>query len=170
MHKIVTQIGAAMAATTVFLKDYTPPAFRVEQIHLTIDLYEEYALVKNNMELTRLQSGPLCLNGDEVELVSIALEGIPLHPEEYRIHENNLLIDNDFTKFNLSIITRIYPQKNTALSGLFRSNGFFCTQCEAEGFRRITYFLDRPDVLTIYTTRISADKQKYPNHYMSYHY
>lgn len=149
-------------SNTVYLKNYQPPHFTVESIFLDIDLHEESVLVTNHMCLQRLQDGPLFLYGEVLELVSIALEGVLLQPDEYVLAKEGLFLHQDSSRFNLTIVTRIYPQKNTKLSGLFRSHALFCTQCEAEGFRRITYFLDRPDVLTTYTTKITADKAKYP--------
>lgn len=86
------------------------------------------------------------------------MNGQKLDQSEYILQPDALIIENCPDELTLNIVTRIYPQKNTQLSGLYRSNHLFCTQCEAEGFRRITYFLDRPDVLTTYTTRISAEK------------
>ncbi|WP_419419618.1 aminopeptidase N [Legionella sp. D16C41] len=151
-----------MPDTTIFLKDYMPPNFAVENIYLDFDLHDDYVLVENNMTLKRLHPGPLHLYGDELELISIALNNELLAKNQYRLKNDDLLLDNCPEQFTLTIVTRIYPQNNSALSGLYRSNQLFCTQCEAEGFRRITYYLDRPDVLSIFTTRITADKEKYP--------
>lgn len=114
------------------------------------------------MKLRRQHTGALYLNGDELELVSLYLNGQTLDPTAYQLLPNALVIENCPDEFTLTVVTRIYPQNNTKLSGLYRSNDLFCTQCEAEGFRRITYFLDRPDVLATYTTRITADKKQYP--------
>lgn len=147
---------------TIYRKDYQPYPFTISSIHLSVDLYEEYTLVTNRMTLYRQHPGSLILNGDELELESIHLNDIALSQNHYRLEQGNLMIESCPDEFSLSIITRIYPQKNTALSGLYRSHQMFCTQCEAEGFRRITFFPDRPDVLTIYTTRISAVKADYP--------
>ncbi len=147
---------------TIYLSDYVAPIFNITTVDLEIDLFETHALIKNTMQLKRIQSGALCLDGDELTLESIALDGKKLSEAEYTLQSKQLILNHTPDQFQLEIITRVFPQNNTALSGLYRSNGFFCTQCEAEGFRRITYFLDRPDVLAVYTTRVSADKAKYP--------
>lgn len=151
-----------MPDTTVYLKNYQPPFFAIETLNLNFDLYDDHALVSNELKLIRQHEGPLHLYGDELELVSVHMNGQKLEPSAYVLQPDALIIENCPDEFALKIVTRIYPQNNTQLSGLYRSNHLFCTQCEAEGFRRITYFLDRPDVLTTYTTRISADKKQYP--------
>ncbi|WP_392538681.1 aminopeptidase N [Legionella sp. 227] len=151
-----------MPDTTVYLKNYQPPFFAIETVNLNFDLYDDHALVSNELKLIRQHEGSLHLYGDELELVSVHMNGQKLEPSNYVLQPDALIIENCPDEFTLKIVTRIYPQNNTQLSGLYRSNHLFCTQCEAEGFRRITYFLDRPDVLTTYTTRISADKKQYP--------
>lgn len=151
-----------MPDNTIYLKDYQPPVFSVETVRLNFDLYDDHALVENHMTLKRCHLGALHLHGDELELVDIKMNNIPLPEGAYFRQGDDLIIPDCPDAFSLTIITRIRPQENTRLSGLYRSNHLFCTQCEAEGFRRITYFPDRPDVLSIYTTRISADKDKYP--------
>ncbi|MFC3909741.1 aminopeptidase N [Legionella dresdenensis] len=151
-----------MTDKTIYLKDYQPLAFEIAQVELDFELYDDHALVKNRMKINRIRPGALQLNGDELELVSIELDDTPLSASEYRLVDADLWLDNCPEHFTLTITTRIKPQDNTKLSGLYRSNQLFCTQCEAEGFRRITFYPDRPDVLSIFTTRISADKAKYP--------
>ncbi|MDF1645681.1 MAG: aminopeptidase N [Legionellaceae bacterium] len=151
-----------MSNETIYLSDYQPPVFGINTVDLEVDLFETHALVKNTMQMARLHPGPLCLEGDELVLERIVLADKVLSTDDYVLENNKLTLNACPDHFKLEITTRIFPQENTALSGLYRSSGFFCTQCEAEGFRRITYFLDRPDVLAIYTTRISADKTKYP--------
>lgn len=151
-----------MQNNTIYRKDYQPYPFAVSFIHLSFDLYEENAIVTNEMHLTRVHPGELFLYGDGLELVSIHLNQQKLLANDYRIQDGHLVMASCPDEFTLSIVTRIRPQDNTALSGLYRSNQLFCTQCEAEGFRRITFFPDRPDVLTIYTTRITAAKTNYP--------
>ncbi len=151
-----------MSNETIYLSDYQPPVFNINTVYLEVDLFETHALVKNSMQLTRLNPGLLSLDGDELTLESIVLDGHTLESTDYVLENNKLTLNTCPDDFVLVITTRIFPQSNTALSGLYRSNGFFCTQCEAEGFRRITYFLDRPDVLAVYSTRISAEKAKYP--------
>jgi aminopeptidase N len=151
-----------MSNITIFRKDYQPPAFEIENVFLSIDLFDDYVFVKNTMQVKRQGDGPLCLFGDELELHSVSLDCKVLDETTYRITNGNIYIDNCPEQFQLEIQNKIRPQENTKLSGLYWANNLFCTQCEAEGFRRITYFPDRPDVLTLFTTRISADKHKYP--------
>ena len=151
-----------MKNKTVYLKDYQKPNFAVASIALQFDLFDTHALVTNDMVLQREHAGALILNGDGLELVSIALNAEPLDAGAYRLLDGDLIVDECPEEFSLQIVTRIRPQENTQLSGLYRSRALFCTQCESEGFRRITFFPDRPDVLSLYTTRISADKAKYP--------
>lgn len=147
---------------TIYLKDYQPPAFSVLKVALAFDLYEDHALVSNQMVLKRLSPGPLLLFGDELELLALTLDENLLDQSAYTLENGNLILNNCPDEFTLTILTKIRPQDNTKLAGLFRSKQIFCTQCEAEGFRRMTFFLDRPDVLTTFTTKISADKEKYP--------
>ncbi|MEM6901802.1 MAG: aminopeptidase N, partial [Pseudomonadota bacterium] len=151
----------------IFLKDYAPPAYVIEQVDLDFKLYDDHALVTNRMVLTRNgmamdQADTLTLNGEELELVSIHRDGERLDSDDYQITDNDLTISGAGQGLTLEIVTRIRPHENTRLEGLYQSSGNFCTQCEAEGFRRITYFLDRPDVLTTFTTRIEADRDLCP--------
>ncbi len=151
-----------MPEGTIYLKDYQPPTFAVATVALDFDLHDDHARVINRMQLHRQHPGELHLYGDELELIGILLNDKPLTKEEYRLVQGDLIIPHCPDAFILTIETRIYPQDNTKLSGLYRSQQMFCTQCEAQGFRRMTFFLDRPDVLATYTTRISADKARYP--------
>jgi len=153
---------------TTYLHDYAPPIFLIDDIHLIFDLHEEYAHVNSRMRvrynrLSNSKSRDLLLNGEELVLESIKLDGQPLASSQYELTDTTLRILNAPDSFNLEIETKLFPQKNTALSGLYRSNHKFCTQCEAEGFRRITYFPDRPDVLARYHVTIIADQKKYPH-------
>jgi len=151
-----------MPERTVHLKDYRPPAFEITKINLEFDLYDDHAMVKNCMQIKRQSLGALRLNGDGLELISIWLNDIELNAFGYRMIDGDLYLDDCPDEFSITIITRLRPQDNTQLSGLYRSRQLFCTQCEAEGFRRITYFPDRPDVLSTFTTKITADKEAYP--------
>lgn len=151
-----------MSTSTVYRKDYQAYPFEVERLELSFDLYEEETFVEACMTMRRTGLGPLVLFGDELKLISIQLDKVPLSPSAYELVENNLILEAVPDQFELVIKTRIQPQLNTQLSGLYRSKQFFCTQCEAEGFRRMMYFPDRPDVLTVYKTRICADKRAYP--------
>lgn len=148
--------------TTIYLKNYQAPSFTVDTVDLSFDLYDDHALVTSTLKLSRQHDGALHLYGDELELISVHMNGLKLEPSAYKLQEGDLILEGCPDVMTLNIVTRLCPQDNTALSGLYRSNHLFCTQCEAEGFRRITYYLDRPDVLATYTTRISADKKHYP--------
>ncbi|QRN02650.1 aminopeptidase N [Legionella sp. MW5194] len=151
-----------MPETTVYLKNYQSPVFSIKTVQLNFELFDDHALVTNDMTVKRQYAGPLQLFGDELELVSLHIDGREIKEKNYRFVDGHLLVENCPDEATITVVTRIYPQKNSKLSGLYRSNQMFCTQCEAEGFRRITYFPDRPDVLATYTTRICADKAKYP--------
>ncbi len=148
---------------TIRLQDYRSPAFAIETIDLRFDLDEEQTTVTSLMTVVRQRPDePLELDGDELELVSLKLDGQALGRDVYTVTPHSLVIPAVGDRAEVEIVTRIQPQNNTQLSGLYKSSGNFCTQCEAQGFRRITFFLDRPDVLSRYTTTITADKAKYP--------
>ncbi len=151
-------------AKTVRLKDYRPPDFQFDEVALEFDLGEETTRVRAVFSLRRNgdHERPLVLDGEGLTLADVKLDGRPLAADAYRVDDASLTVDRVPDTFELEVQTLIRPQDNTELSGLYRSSGNFCTQCEAEGFRRITYFLDRPDVLARYTTAIAADRQKYP--------
>jgi aminopeptidase N len=151
-----------MSDVTIYRKDYQPSSFTAVTVDLEFDLRDDHALVTNHMRLERQHPGELRLYGDELELVSIYLNDQLLDKNAYRLDADDLVIADCPDTVKLTVVTRIRPQDNTKLSGLYRSHQLFCTQCEAQGFRRMTYFLDRPDVLATYTTRIIADKARYP--------
>jgi aminopeptidase N len=146
----------------IALKDYRAPDYRISEIALSFALDPEATRVTATSKVSRVGDGPLVLNGEHMTLVSVAIDGKPLAADAYKLDAETLTIAALPAQFTLKIVTEIAPAKNTALEGLYTAKGIFCTQCEAEGFRRITYFLDRPDVLAVYTTRIEADKKKYP--------
>jgi aminopeptidase N len=149
---------------TVRLEDYQPPAYLIDEIALVFALEPDATLVAARSQVRRNGAGPapLALDGERLDLQSVAIDDRPLEPDEYRLEPGKLVIENPPASFRLDIITRISPANNTALEGLYMSAGRFCTQCEAEGFRCITYALDRPDVLARYAVRIEADKAAYP--------
>ena len=149
---------------TIRLKDYRAPDYRIGEIALDFVLDADATRVTATMQVERMGAAgiPLVLNGEQLKLVSLAIDGKPLAADAYALDEAALTIANPPARFTLTIITEIAPGKNTALEGLYLAKGIFCTQCEAEGFRRITYFLDRPDVLAVYTTRIEAPKATLP--------
>ncbi len=156
------------APNTIYLKDYEPPAWRTEETHLEVDIRDGVTqvssrlLVRRDPEAAGGAEAPLVLDGEELELVSVAVDGRPLGGNEFRVGEGALELFSLPAACELSIVTRIQPEKNTALIGLYKSRSVYCTQCEAQGFRRITYYQDRPDVLSRYTTTIVADAQRYP--------
>lgn len=141
-----------------YLKDYMPPAFEIESIDLTFDLHPAATVVTNHMVIKRIHEiDTLILQGEGLVLKSVILDGEECK-SQCKQTDSELIVPVSKANFELTIVTEINPENNTALEGLYRSNGNYCTQCEAEGFRRITYFLDRPDVLTFFTTKIIADQ------------
>ncbi|WP_304542767.1 aminopeptidase N [Sulfurimonas microaerophilic] len=147
----------------IFLKDYKQPSFAIESVNLTFELFEEETNVTNIMKFKKLDgSSELVLDAQELELKEVVLEGEILGSDRYTHDEETLTISNVPQEFTLEIRNRIYPQKNTELEGLYKSGDIFCTQCEPEGFRRITPYLDRPDVMSVFTTTVIAEKEKYP--------
>ncbi len=146
--------------------DYAAPAFLVDSVALEFDLAPERTFVKNTMRLRRnpdaAPGAPLELMGEALEFVAAAIDGNALPGASVRAHEHGLTIENTPDVFELTIESACNPAGNTTLSGLYVSSGNFFTQCEAEGFRRVTYFLDRPDVMATYTVTLRADKAAYP--------
>jgi aminopeptidase N len=170
MLDIPSDIAPATSAppNPVRLADYQPPAFLIDTVDLTFELGEAETRVKSRLAVRRNPAAadpaaPLELDGDALEWVSVALDGERLGSNRYRLTSEGGLVAEDVPDaFALEIETRIDPQDNTALSGLYVSGGNFCTQCEPEGFRRIAYFVDRPDVMARYTVTIVADKGRCP--------
>ena len=154
------------APQTIRLQDYKAPSYWVSTIDLSFELGDEFTEVTARTNLHRNSDGPggpLVLDGRKMELRSIRLNGKTLTTADYTAGEESLSILNPPSgELNLEIITRIKPQENLTLEGLYKSKGMFCTQCEAQGFRTITYYPDRPDVMAIFTTTIIADKARYP--------
>lgn len=151
---------------TIYLKDYKQPDFTIPSIDLVVELREEETIVSSLMNIKRMdhRASTLSLNGENLELCSVRLNDVALKADAYECTSEFLHIpvpasDEEFT---LAIVTKIKPQENTALEGLYKSSGNFCTQCEAEGFRKITYFLDRPDVMSVFSTTIIGDAKLYP--------
>lgn len=154
------------APQTIRLQDYAAPAYLVSTVDLTVDLGDEFTEVTARTELRKNPAGnggPIQLDGEKLELCSVKLNGKALSPIEYAVTETQLTIPQvPGGEVHLEIVTRIKPQENLTLEGLYKSGGMFCTQCEAQGFRRITYYPDRPDVMAVFTTTIIADKERYP--------
>ncbi len=164
IYRLVSNINLVKvmnsAHNTVYLKDYTPYPFTLSSLALDFQLFDDLTLVTAVMVYEkREEEADLHLKGEELELVSLLLDGREWRWQE---EEGGIVVQNVPSRFELQITTRIFPEKNKALEGLYRSGGMYCTQCEAEGFRKITFFPDRPDVLTRYTTRIEADKASCP--------
>ena len=151
---------------TVYLKDYQPPAYLINRTELHFELQEDYAVVSSRLHLLRdgsvAQGESLELHGQNLELLAVAIDGIELTAQEYQVSADSLLIHCVPGQCVLDCKTKIVPQENTSLEGLYKSRTMFCTQCEAEGFRKITYYLDRPDVMSVFTVTIEADQGRYP--------
>jgi aminopeptidase N len=153
-------------AQPIRLADYRQPDWLVDTVHLDVSLHPNATRVRATLALRpnpQVPAAPLVLDGDEVSLTSLKIDGVEAARESYAASPERLTIAQPPNKpFTLEIETKVDPSANTQLSGLYRSSGTYCTQCEAEGFRRITYFPDRPDVMAVYTTRIEADKAEAP--------
>lgn len=148
-------------------KDYLAPDFCVDAVELRFELDPAATIVKATMQLARKPGAPgrrtdIELQGDERELRSVHLDRQPLDPARFEADSQSLRIMEVPDRFELQTEVVIHPEANTKLMGLYRSNGMFCTQCETEGFGRITYYLDRRDVMARFRTRIEADRTKYP--------
>jgi aminopeptidase N len=151
----------------IYLRNYTPPAFLIAAVDLDFDLFEDHAQVRSRLSVARNpkavdQEAPLALDGEELQLMSVALDGRTLAAAEFTVEDNRLTIKSVPQSFTLETVSRIHPRKNTKLMGLYGSKDGFFTQCEAQGFRRITWFIDRPDVMAKYTVTIHADRGTYP--------
>ena len=153
---------------TIRLAEYKAPDYLIDTTDLRFELYEDATTVTadirfyQNPAVADAQGKPLSLVGVDLELLSLCLDGKPLEDSDYSIDGEDLVVHQVPSKFALQIKTRIKPHENTSLEGLYVSKGMYCTQCEAEGFRKITYYLDRPDVMAKFTTTVVADKAKYP--------
>lgn len=150
---------------TVYRKDYMPPDYRIRHIDLGFDIRDGETFVTSvlNVERNGDHTRPLQLNGENLELLGVELEGIALAPEGYAVDDKFLTVQPpDHESFTLKTRVRIHPEDNEKLTGLYKSGKSWCTQCEAEGFRSITYFLDRPDNMSTFTVRVEADKGSAP--------
>ena len=149
------------------LEDYRPPEFLIDRVELRFDLDPELTRVEALLQVRRNPAatrgdGSLRLDGEQLALEHIAIDGHDLTPAEYRIDPESLTVSRVPDRFALHTRVRIHPAQNTALDGLYQSKELLCTQCEAEGFRRITYFLDRPDVMARYAVTLAADRERFP--------
>jgi aminopeptidase N len=153
----------AVAPKTIYLKDYTPAPYQAAHVNLSFNLLPGKTIVTSEVKYVKnpaAVASDLILDGEEQNILSVALNGQRF--ESYTIADGQMTIVNPGDEFSLTIISEIDPAANTALEGLYQSQGNYCTQCEAEGFRRITYYQDRPDVLSVFTVRIEADASLYP--------
>jgi len=153
--------------TATYLKDYRPPAFLIETTELGFELGEEVTRVISRLRINRnpaygSERPPLVLDGQQLALKRVVIDGVTLQPAQYIVDADSLTIANVPDTFEFECETEILPQQNTSLEGLYKSRTMFCTQCEAEGFRKITYYVDRPDVMSVFTTTIVADASRYP--------
>jgi aminopeptidase N len=148
----------------IHLKDYAPPPYHIPELTLDFVLDGKATRVRATMKVERraLAPEPLVLDGNRLKLVSAMIDGKPLEASAYVADADMLTIFAPPERFTLEVVTEIAPAENTALEGLYMSNGIYCTQCEPEGFRCITYFLDRPDNLAKFETRVEAEKQTSP--------
>ncbi|MDH1010469.1 aminopeptidase N [Pseudomonas nicosulfuronedens] len=151
----------------IYLKDYQAPEYLIDETNLTFELYEDHTLVHAQLVMRRNPERgdglpPLVLDGQQLELLSVALDDQALEAGQYQLDENHLTLQPTAKTFTVDSTVRIHPESNTALEGLYKSGKMFCTQCEAEGFRKITYYLDRPDVMSSFTTTLSAEQHQYP--------
>ncbi|MDX1795125.1 MAG: aminopeptidase N [Hydrogenovibrio sp.] len=144
-----------------YLKDYQPLSFQVNRVDLTFELSADATVVTNRMSITRLNDDTtVMLDGEHLTLLSIEKDGVLLSSSDYQLTPQTLTLECSEQTFDLVIRTQVNPEANTRLEGLYRSSGNYCTQCEAEGFRTITYFFDRPDCLTYFTTKIIGDQDE----------
>ena len=146
----------------IYLKDYSAPAYAINNINLYFNLFENKTVVSSVLNLEKIKDEDLVLDGENIKLISIQLNSKNF--TDYKLSDKNLTIlsKNIPQTAELKIVVEINPEQNKSCEGLYLSNGIFCTQCEAESFRKITYMIDRPDVMTSYTVEIEADKKKYP--------
>ncbi|MEP0203044.1 MAG: aminopeptidase N [Halioglobus sp.] len=152
--------------STIFLKDYQVPAFLIDTTDLAFELHETETIVTATLSMRRNPDGEsadsLQLDGQDLELLAISIDGTELPASRYSVNDQGLILHALPEAFELTTRVRIHPQDNTSLEGLYKSRTMFCTQCEAEGFRKITYYLDRPDIMSVFTVSIDADTGRYP--------
>jgi aminopeptidase N len=152
---------------TIYLKDYKPASYLIDEVELDVRLQPSETKVGSRLMMRPNPDvkgkGPPVLDGELLKLISVAIDGEVLDAAAYEVGEKSLTIASPPSEpFTLEIVTTCDPEANEALSGLYRSGKLYCTQCEPEGFRRITYFLDRPDVLAKYRVRIESDARSTP--------
>lgn len=147
-----------------YLKDYQTPDYKINTVNLTFELDEQATIVTNVMSIERngKHNKALQLDGEHLTLKQVIIDQQVISKEQYQLTDSTLTLEGLTSSFELTIITEMAPSENTALEGLYKSGDAYCTQCEAEGFRRISYFLDRPDNMSVFTTKVIADKTDFP--------
>ena len=152
------------APKTIYRKDYKAPDFLIDSVELAFDIFDGRTRVASKLDIQRngKNHAPLVLDGESLEIVSLAINGRALSADEYRYANGKLTIENVPDQVCFEAEVDIVPEENTSLEGLYRSRTMYCTQCEAEGYRKITFGLDRPDVLSTYTVSLTADKDTCP--------
>ena len=144
--------------TQIFRGDYVAPNFDITEVKLSIQIFEDHAISQADLYVSRKQAGPLRLYGEALTLLSLIINGMPSSADDYEVDEEGVLLNNLPDACHIRISAQLNPYTNTALEGLYASGGMLCTQCEPQGFRRICFFPDRPDVMSVFTTRIEAPK------------
>lgn len=154
-----------MEPKTIHLKDYTPSKYLIDAVDLEVDIFDDKTTVRSQLIIRKNSSGPahLELNGENMRLQKVLLDGRELGGNEYQLSNDKLVILNlTEARFTVETVVEIDPLNNTALEGFYKSGDQLCTQCEPEGFRKITYYIDRPDVMARFRTKMSADRKRYP--------
>jgi aminopeptidase N len=154
-----------MEPKTIYLRDYTPSKFLIDAIDLDVDIYEEKATIRSTLIIRKNSSeaANLELAGENMKLLEVKMDGRVLNGNEYQLSPEKLVVLNlSESRFTIETVVEIDPLHNTALEGFYKSGDQLCTQCEPEGFRKITYYIDRPDVMAKFRTKMSGDKKKYP--------
>ena len=151
----------------IYLKDYQAPEYLIDETHLTFELFEDHTLVHAQLVMRRNPARgaglpALALDGQQLQLLSVAMDDAELTAADYQLTDSHLILHPTAEQFVVDTSVKIHPESNTALEGLYKSGTMFCTQCEAEGFRKITYYLDRPDVMSKFTTTVVAEQHRYP--------
>ena len=159
--------GSNLSRRTVYLKDYQPPPYRINRASLTFRLFDHETWVQADLHIMRAPhiSADTALKlhgGHDLELMDIRMDGVALPADAWVKEGHDLVIGGVPAEFELTTLVRLHPETNTSLMGLYQSSGSYCTQCEAEGFRQITYYIDRPDVLAVFTTTIEASRDRCP--------
>jgi aminopeptidase N len=167
-HFYMIELNQSITPAIKYRKDYRPSDYLITKTQLKFQLFEQFVLVTAELNIRRnpiyrnQSLVDLCLDGIELELVSIKVDNKIISEQDYAITADQLVLSKVSKSFVLTTEVKIYPAKNTSLEGLYLSNGKFCTQCEAEGFRKITYYLDRPEIMSEFFVSVEADQSDFP--------